>query len=343
MKVLVVDDARMMRRVISDVVTDAGHTVVGEASNGTEAIAAAQRLSPDLITLDIEMPGMSGLDVLRSVMKTKPTKVILVSSLTTAGADITLEGLSLGAIDFVPKPSALTGLDGFTTHLTETLKAAAFARVPTGRAFAPRAAAAPPRPHPQRATLRRPSMIVVASSTGGPDALTRFFGGFKSAPVCPVLVVQHMPAEFTGRLAQRLDAGLPFPVREAVDGERTDAGTVLIAPGDRHLGYGAGRVRLLDTPPIGRLRPAADITLEQVAAETGARTLVVVLSGMGKDGLAGSQSIVAAGGQVIAQDPDSCAVDGMPRAVREAGITIASGPPEHLAGSIEAVTRRGAA
>jgi two-component system, chemotaxis family, protein-glutamate methylesterase/glutaminase len=352
MKILVVDDARMMRRVISDVVIDAGHEVVGEASNGTEAVMMAQRLKPDLITLDIEMPGMSGLDALRQVMKTQPTKVLLVSSLTTAGADITLEGLSLGAVDFVPKPSALTGLDGFTAHLADALKAAGFARLrttarpptptPTPTPTASRAQA--PTPIAQRGSLRRPSLIVVASSTGGPDALTRFFAGFRSVPACPVLVVQHMPAEFTGRLAQRLDAALPFTVREAADGERTQPGTVLIAPGDRHLGYTGGRVRLLDSPPIGRLRPAADITLEEVAADAiGPRTLVVVLSGMGKDGLIGAQKVVGVGGQLIAQDAESCAVDGMPRTVREAGLAMVVGPPEALAANIETVSRRGAA
>lgn len=331
MRVLVVDDARMMRRVISDVVTRLGATVVGEAGDGGEAIRQAEKLRPDLITLDIEMPGPNGLEVLRHVMSHSPTRVILVSSRTTAGADVTLEGLSLGAIDFVPKPSSTSGLDQFAARLEDAVAAARLSR-PVTAGTAPRRPAKSARPSGR---LRRPQMIVVASSTGGPRALTEFLSGFSKAPSAPMLVVQHMPAHFTTRLAARLDDLVPFPVSEAEDREQVTAGKVLIAPGDRHLGYRNGRTRLLDSPPIGRLRPAADITFEEVSQEIGRRTLAVVLTGMGKDGLDGVSSIVSAGGQAIAQDGDSCAVDGMPRAVREAGLATAEGSPSHLAELIE--------
>jgi two-component system chemotaxis response regulator CheB len=152
-----------------------------------------------------------------------------------------------------------------------------------------------------------------------------------------------MPPEFTGRLAARLDSRMPFSVVEAVDNDRVAPGKVLIAPGNRHLGYRPGRVTLLDTPAIGRLRPAADVTLEQVAHEVGSETLVVVLSGMGKDGLEGSRRVVEAGGQVIAQDAETSAVYGMPRAVVEAGLATLVASPEELAGAVERATRRGAA
>jgi two-component system chemotaxis response regulator CheB len=343
MRVLVVDDARMMRRVIGDVIKDAGHEVVGEASNGAEALLAAKRVKPDLITLDIEMPGMSGLEALEALMQTNPTKVLLVSSLTTAGADVTLEGLALGAIDFVSKPSSLTGIDGFAAQLSHTLSAVEHARVPMARRTSPTGIRRPPTPERRSAKIRRPSMIVVASSTGGPDALNRFFGAFRAAPPAPVLVVQHMPPEFTGRLANRLDSTVSFPVSEAVDQERVQPGKVLIAPGDHHLGYGSGRVKLLDTPPIGRLRPAADVTLKAVADEIGARTLVVVLSGMGRDGTEGAAAVMHAGGQIIAQEGSTCAVDGMPRSAREAGLVTMSAKPEELAGIIESSAARGAA
>lgn len=336
MRVLVVDDARMMRRVISDAVIAAGHEVVGEASNGAEALTAAALLRPDLVTLDIEMPGMSGLEVLRRIMHTRPTKVVLVSSLTTAGADVTLEGLSLGAIDFVPKPSPSTGLDGFTAQLAEMLVAVEHARPVRVRSQSPRDSA-------PRQAIRRPRLIVVASSTGGPDALSRFFGGFGEAPPAPILVVQHMPPEFTGRLAKRLNDSVDFPIAEATDNERVQHGAVLVAAGNRHLGYSGGRVQLLDTPPIGRLRPAADVTLECVASEVGRHTLVVVLSGMGRDGLEGSRRVFEAGGQIIAQAAETCAVDGMPRSVREAGLVTMSGDPVELASVIQASAQRGAA
>jgi two-component system, chemotaxis family, protein-glutamate methylesterase/glutaminase len=340
MRVLVVDDARLVRRVIADTVTAAGHEVVGEAGDGHDALRQARDTRPDLITLDIEMPGPNGIDVLRRVMASHPTKVVLVSSLTTAGADVTLEGLGLGAIDFVAKPSSASGLDEFRSRLEDTLAAVAAARLSP----VPARSTGPSRPARSPGSLRRPSLMVVASSTGGPTALARFFGAFHAAPSMPVLVVQHMPAHFTARLADRLDRTLPFPVCEASDSRPTRSGTVMIAPGDHHLGYRGGRVRLLDSPPIGRLRPAADVTLREVAdSAIAAGTLVVVLTGMGKDGLEGARLIAAAGGQVVAQDADSSAVDGMPRAVREAGLARISGSPEHLASLVETASRRGAA
>jgi two-component system chemotaxis response regulator CheB len=284
------------------------------------------------------MPGPDGLEVLRQVMAVAPTRVVLVSSSTTAGADVTLEGLGAGAVDFVPKPGADTELAAFTRHLAAALEAAAVARVIGIR----RSTSSPAR---VGARLRPPALVVVAASTGGPEALTRFLGGFRTAPAMPVLVVQHMPAHFTGRLARRLDAQFVFPVHEATDGAPALPGEVLVAAGDRHLGYRGGRVLLLDSPPVGRLRPAADVTLGEVAADPhlARQALVVVLSGMGRDGREGSRLISAAGGQVVAQDPDSSAVDGMPRAVREAGLVAATAPPEALAGLIERSTQRGAA
>lgn len=336
MRVLVVDDSRTMRTVISDILTSAGSVVVGEAVNGTDAVQKAASLKPDLITLDVEMPGMNGIAALGEIMQHAPTKVLLVSSLTTAGADVTLEGLALGAIDFVPKPSTVTGLDLFGTQLRAALQAAGCARVRGTTPAAPR----PTEPlTPRTRTLRPPRLIVVASSTGGPAALAEFLEGFDAPPPAPMLVVQHMPVEFTARLANRLDRAVDFPVSEAAEGI-VQPGEVVVARGGTHLGYRKGRTFFDDSEPIGRLKPAADITFRHVAAEQGSSTLAVVLTGMGQDGLEGSVAITAAGGQVIAQDPHSAVVDGMPRAIREAGLAVRTGTPTQLAQLIERITPR---
>lgn len=328
MRVLVVDDSPLARRVIAVAVARAGDEVVGEARDGNEALVLARALRPDLMTLDIEMPGADGIDVLGEVMRTCPTRVLVVSAHTSEGAETTLDALSLGALDVVLKPGPGSPPGDFAATLADALEAARQARVPGPRP--------PGTERPAGPGIRRPGLIVVASSTGGPSALGRFLGAFRAPPPAPVLAVQHMPAGFTERLARRLDALVPFPVREAVDGDGLIPGTVLVAPGDRHLRLRSGRIAVTDDPPIGRLRPAADVTLGDVAREAGRLALAVVLTGMGRDGLEGCRAVVVAGGQVITESPASAVVDGMPRAVREAGIAGASGAPEQLAELIEA-------
>jgi DNA-binding NarL/FixJ family response regulator len=199
--VLVVDDSRLLRRTVSGIISrHADWAVVGEAATGAEAIALAEQLRPDLITLDIELPDINGLEVLSAVMARFPTRVILVSSLTRAGADVTLRGLEGGALDFVPKASLTEGPAVFSTRLIETMQAALMAKVPARRAQAATAAGAASAPPALKASLRKPGLIAVASSTGGPDALTRFFSSLSTAAV-PMVVVQHMPPTFTERLS----------------------------------------------------------------------------------------------------------------------------------------------
>lgn len=184
------------------------------------------------------------------------------------------------------------------------------------------------------AALRPPEVVCVVASTGGPNALTRFFATFAEAPPVPFVIVQHMPPGFTGRLAQRLATVGPFVACEAGDGDELPTAGVLVAPAGAHLRFGHGRLRLSADPAIGGLRPRADLTLTDLAAALGAGVLAVVLTGMGDDGLAGCRAVVAAGGQVLAQDPDTTAVDGMPRRVREADLATMVASPEDLAGAI---------
>lgn len=323
-RVVVVDDSAMMRRTVSDVLAGiAGVEIVGEAASGPQAIEVIAGNRPDIVSLDIELPGLNGLAVLDHVMKESPTRVILVSSYTTRGAATTMEGLALGALDFVPKPSTEEGLDVFKIRLRHAFRSALRAKLPHLVAAPDTGASAPK-------TLSRITLAVIASSTGGPRALNDFFSAFEVAPGYPIAVVQHMPPKFTQQMADRLDGIGPIRVSEAADGNPLRAGEALVAPGTSHMEIRGQHVYLTDEPPIGGLRPRADVTMQGAADSHGAGTLGVVLTGMGTDGLIGCRAIKQAGGQVVAQDGPSSTVDGMPAAIRRAGIADHAGPPAEL-------------
>lgn len=354
-----------------------GISVIGQAGSGREGIRQIEALDPDIVSLDIELGDISGLDVLDHVMRTRPRRVVVVSSQTEAGADTTFRALSLGAVDFVAKGRLDSGPDGFEARLQRTFEAARHARIlpnrtkqgeqrrsltaeqrlerarerrtaahqrrsgarpatPERMAPARSSVAAPPRPNTSGAdSLRKPGLVVIASSTGGPPALQEFFSTLTVRPAMPILLVQHMPEAFTARLASRLDQSGPATVREATDGESLRAGVALIAKGGRHLGVEGRRVTLLDTDPIGALKPRADITFEQAAGSFGGNVLGVVLTGMGDDGLVGCQALARAGGQILAQSGETSTVDGMPQKVRNAGLHLAEGSPAYLAALID--------
>ncbi|MGD9573527.1 MAG: chemotaxis-specific protein-glutamate methyltransferase CheB [Thermoleophilia bacterium] len=326
-RVLVCDDSPLLRRVLRDLLTDGGLDVVGEARDGVELIAKVEELSPDVVTLDVEMPRRDGLAGLRELMRVRPTPVVMVSTLTGAGSTASVAALTAGAVDVVEKPALRLDPAGWGATRDELVaKVSAAARARTGAlARTPRAA----RPGAALATRSGSGgrLVVIATSTGGPRALQAVIPHLPSPLGAGVLVVQHMPPGFIASLAQRLDAVSRLTVREARDGDEIRPDRVLIAPGGHHLEVSsAGRVRLSGAPPIGALRPRADITLSAAARHYGRDLVVAVLTGMGDDGTAGARDVRAAGGTVIAEDESTCVVWGMPRSVVAAGLQEAVVP-----------------
>ncbi len=317
--VLVVDDSALMRRVISELITESDEfTVVGTARNGREALARVQALDPDLVTLDIEMPEMDGLQALRQIMRESPRPVVMLSGAETMdGRDATLQALELGAVDFVRKPSGPISLDLAVVgeRLRGALRAGAQANL--------RGLQLPVRRHtPVRRGPSRPAHIptravAIAASTGGPRALTQVLPGLPATLDAAVFVVQHMPAGFTRSLAQRLDAMGPLPVREAEAGQVVESGHVYVAPGGYHMRVAddVEPVIVLDeTPPVWGVRPAADPLFRSVATAFGERCVGVVLTGMGRDGADGLRAMRDAGGRGIVQDRETSIIYGMPHA-----------------------------
>lgn len=328
-RVLVVDDSVVIRRLVAHALEqDATIDVVGAAANGVIALERIPQLKPDVLTLDVEMPEMDGLEVLRRVRRDHPhLRVIMFSTLTERGAEVTLEALSLGADDYVTKASNAGSLDRSLVRLQEEL-------IPKIKQFffMPRAAhpIAPPQPLPaipappkQRAAAVRPKTLLIGVSTGGPQALARILPQLPAGFPLPVLVVQHMPPLFTRLLADRLDSTCQLAVKEAGNGELVTPGKVLLAPGDFHMkvaanGNGA-QVCLDQSPPLNFCRPAVDALFTSSSDVYGGAAIVAILTGMGQDGLRGAQILRAKGATVLAQDEASSVVWGMPGAIVQAG------------------------
>ena len=328
-RILVVDDSVVARRVISDILSEEeDFEVVGTAPNGKIALAKIERLEPDLVTLDIDMPELDGIATLTTIRSSFPrVRVIMVSNHTKRGASITVEALFLGASDYVTKASRSSTRDGARLYLREQL-------VPKIRAlsipatFDRRVDLEKAQRAPVRGTAAVPiEVVVIGASTGGPNALTTILEAFPADFPAPVLIVQHLPANFTTFFAQRLDGACALGVREASNGGEVTPGTVYIAPGDMHLEIrsrsDSTETVTTEGPLVNSCRPAADILFHSAATAFGAGTLAVVLTGMGRDGLDGCREIRAAGGRVIAQDKATSVVWGMPGQVAEAGLTEA--------------------
>ena len=336
-KVLVVDDSVVVRRLIVDALdSHAGIQVVGTAANGRIALTKIDQLRPDVITLDIEMPELDGLGTLRELRKKRHfPPVIMFSTLSVAGATATLEALAAGATDFVTKPANVGSVGESQRMIREQLvpKILSLGGQPSP---APVLAAPVRRLAPPPVRAGRITAITVASSTGGPDALAKVLATLPGNLPVPVLVVQHMPPVFTKMFAERLDRQSALRVVEATDGMPVTAGTVYIAPGDRHLtvvGRGTSvTTRLTTAPPENSCRPAADVLFRSVAQVYGASTLAVVLTGMGQDGRRGAEVLRAAGAEVVAQDQASSVVWGMPGAVVGAGLAHAVLPLAEIGG-----------
>jgi two-component system, chemotaxis family, protein-glutamate methylesterase/glutaminase len=322
--VLVVDDSVVIRRIVSSVLdADPDITVVGTAANGRIALDKLAALRPDIVILDVEMPVMDGLATLRELRRTYPTlPVVMFSTVTERGAMATLDALAAGATDYVTKPthatSATASVERVRAELVPKIKGLVGA-ARTRAMFANRPA--PKTPVATRAGVRqdRVDIIVIGASTGGPDALSSIVAALRSDLSVPILVVQHMPPLFTRLFAARLDRSSPLQVYEAVDGQRVEAGHIIVAPGDQHLTVRRQgvdvRVRLTQDPPENYCRPSVDVLFRSAAAVYGAGVVACVLTGMGRDGAKGAERVRAAGGRVVVQDEASSVVWGMPGAV----------------------------
>ncbi|MDX2090656.1 MAG: chemotaxis response regulator protein-glutamate methylesterase [Kofleriaceae bacterium] len=331
-RVLVVDDSLFMRAAIAKTLAAGPFEIVGQAKDGTEALAHIAKLRPDVVTMDFNMPGMNGAETVREVMRTHPTPVVMFSAHTRQGAKETFDALAAGAVDFVTKPAGevSTDLSKIADELMRKLADAAQSRPrvamapiparPSGVMQALSPTGAPTRPTMSTLTGALPRVCIIAISTGGPAALSEVIPALPETLKLAIVVVQHMPAGFTAHLAERLNSASMVIVREAQAGDRPLPGTVLIAPGDRHLEFDErGNVVLTVGALVNGCRPAADVTMQSAAKVFGRRTLAVVMTGMGRDGAAGALAIKRADGKTLAQDQATSVIYGMPKAAVDAG------------------------
>jgi len=328
-RVVVADDSAFMRTALTRMIeSDPGLRVSGTAQTGVEALEKVNFLQPDVVTLDVEMPGMNGLEALRRIMKESPRPVIMVSSLTREGAETTLEALASGAFDYVPKQSSFVALDivKIREDLIAKIKAAAESgrrRQPSGRVA--QVAATPPKTAARRALHITPTVVALGTSTGGPKALQEILPLLPADLAVGVLIVQHMPLGFTAPFARRLDDLCQVSVREAENDALIEPGVVYIAPAGQHMTVyrhtpAQYAIRLSHTPEKTLHTPSVDVMMRSVAETFHAAAMGVIMTGMGSDGLEGMRAIVHEGGVTLGQDEASCAVYGMPRACAENGI-----------------------
>lgn len=337
-RVLVVDDSASVRSaIVAGLSDDPQIEVVGTAIDGVEGVQQVQALKPDVVTLDVEMPRLDGLGALEQIMTNHPTPVVMVSSLTREGAAVTIQALELGAVDFALKTAArgTSAVRGLITELAEKIRQAATAKMTALTRPASGQEQGFSRPASSKGGPWQDRVVVIASSTGGPRALQAVIPALPADFPAPVLVVQHLPATFTGRMAESLNKRSPLTVEEARPGLTLDPGRVLIAPGGVHMEISPRRsISLnLDERECG-VRPSANPTMETAARVCGAATLGVILTGMGADGTRGAGLIKEAGGDIIAQDEDTCVVYGMPRSVAEAGYVDRVVPLSRVASAI---------
>ncbi|MEM9640945.1 MAG: chemotaxis response regulator protein-glutamate methylesterase [Pseudomonadota bacterium] len=326
--VLVVDDSRLMRRmIIAGLEAEGTIKVVGEAEDTTQARQMIKALNPDVITLDVEMPGMNGIDFLKKIMELRPMPVIMVSTLTAAGADVSLAALQIGAFDAIQKPAGREDVARFGHALREKVRLARQSRI------APRTMSSTPRragqPQPIKRTGPMPNfgggqveLIAIGASTGGVRAVTQMLEPLPHQTP-PIVITQHMPETFTSRFAERLNATLRHNVREATEGEVLAPGSVRIAPGGTHLKVERTNGRLVTTfdqsGPISGHKPSVDVLFNSVSTSAGASAIGVILTGMGRDGAAGLRTMRNAGATTFGQSEDSCVVYGMPKIAFELG------------------------
>jgi two-component system chemotaxis response regulator CheB len=323
-RVLVVDDSALMRKLIPAILArDPSIEVVGTAMDGAFALKKIEELRPDVVTLDLEMPRMDGMETLRLIMQRAPLPVILFSTHSKEGAYCTFKALALGAIDFVAKPkdAAAGHLDVIADQLIEKIKVAK--RAGRSKLAAPVIADVPPPKKGSRAALPPNRLIAIGISTGGPNALQFLLSQIPAEFPASTVVVQHMPEGFTEMFARRLDECCAIDVQEAKSGDLLVAGRVLICPGNRHImvrRMPRGDIAVLsDGPAVNGHRPSADVLFHSVAQEFGLTAVGVIMTGMGEDGAEGLGAIKSAGGMTLAQSEDTCVVSSMPRAAIQKG------------------------
>lgn len=353
-RVLVVDDASIFRRVISDALAGLPDVeVVGTASNGKVALARLVSLQPDLLTLDVEMPEMNGIEVLEAMRATgSKAGVVMVSSGTMRGGKLTMRALEAGAFDFITKPdggspeSNVVRIRESLAPIVQTLARQREIRtILNGGVLKSSPVPLPGPPLAPPAALRAPKksgppIVLIGVSTGGPAALNELVPAFPATLAAPVFIVQHMPPHFTEALAERLQSRSAVPVKEAQDGEIAQSGRVYLAPGGRHMKLSPGRqgeiaVRITDDPPENACRPSVDYLFRSVALSFPGRSIAAVLTGMGNDGAQGIRMLKRGGSLTIAQDEASCVVFGMPREAILTGAVDTVLPLSQIAGAIQ--------
>lgn len=337
-KLLIVDDSIFMRQALSKIFSQPDIEIVGLARNGKEAVQMAAELTPDIITMDIEMPVMNGLEALREIMKTNPTPVLMVSTLTTEGADATLEALSLGAVDFITKKSNFTEMGSLKDELLSKVRNIAHNSEVKNRLIRrkllQKLQETQQRQGPLKETttiseshfyneiLQRPrprreeiDVVGIGISTGGPAALQEVFSKLPEGLPFPILIVQHMPPLFTKSLANRLNSLSPVNVKEAENMDLLQDGWAFIAPGGMQMTVNKqGRI-VISSEPNTLFKPSADVMFKSIGEIFGSHTVGIIMTGMGNDGTEGLRFISEKGGYVIAQSPETCVVAGMPGSV----------------------------
>lgn len=353
-RVLICDDSALMRAMLTEILNSAPDMeVVGAAADPLQARELIKALDPDVLTLDVEMPHMNGLEFLERLMRLRPMPVVMISTLTREGSETTLQALEMGAVDYMSKPTSQggSGLMNYAHDICEKVRAASHARV--GRTAAPLQAGGAKAGHglqPLGPAILSRRLIAIGASTGGTEAIREVLTRLP-AECPPIVMVQHMPEMFTGSFAKRLDGLCAMHVKEAEDGEKVVPGTAYLAPGHSHLSLrrvGAGLVCVLSqSEPVNRHRPAVDVLFNSVAELAGSQAVGVLLTGMGKDGAQGLLAMRKAGAWTIAQDQESCVVYGMPREAAMIGAAAESVPLKEVAqrvwSRLQGPEKRGAA
>jgi len=345
-RVLIIDDSTVMRGVLTQMIGQAKDMeVVGAAPDAPSAREMIKSLNPDVVTLDVSMPGMDGLDFLDRLMRLRPMPVIMVSAMTGEGSEAALRALELGAVDFMGKPrlESPKARAEYADELIEKIRAARSAHLRRQSAQPPKAPPGAAKTGGGVAATASSRIIFIGASTGGTEALKDLLLGMP-ADCPPTLVVQHMPETFTASFARRLDSLCAPRIIEAQGGERIDSGTVYIAPGHSHLRIkrqgGGYQTELQQTPPVNRHRPSVDVLFDSAAELVGRQALGVILTGMGKDGAQGLLRMRRAGARTFGQDEASCVVYGMPREAFQIGAVEEQAPLDALARKVLAVLGR---